>query len=395
MPEFYADWEQIMRFGGGIKEQTSRLRSLLYRASDVENNLGNIGSHKEYIQQALRRSNVKFESSILKFTKFANTAINAGDAYRTTENDLMGRANALTPGMIDGRILDLFRPLPPYPRRNWIQQWIGNNRDLIRNAVGYVHDIYEGVNGGVSAEGSLYSNSGSFDMVSMGVPLGLSYFGAFLTGKADAGYEASLKNGIGAHFNAEGSIAEAGGSFKIGDYSYDGKIKVGTGSVKGKVGATLFKGGKLSPSIEAELKAKVAAVEGEVNQKLGNDDFNMHAHADGTLLGAEAEASCKVGEIVYKDSHGVEHKEYGASAKVGAEAYVAKGRVSNGFTILGVNFDVGVEGKFMDASAYAGGEVTSSHASGKVGLGLGLGLGLDFSVDWSGFDYKKVLSWLK
>lgn len=55
-------------------------------------------------------------------------------------------------------------------------------------------------------------------------------------------------------------------------------------------------------------------------------------------------------------------------AKAGAEAYLAKGEVSGGVTILGVDVDFGVEG-MVGVQAEAGGKVSSTGVSVDVGIG--------------------------
>lgn len=99
----------------------------------------------------------------------------------------------------------------------------------------------------------------------------------------------------------------------------------------------------------------------------------MHGSADGSVLGAKAEAGA-----------GVTVNENGSSsvkAKAEAEAYVAKGEVSGGFTIFGVDIDLGVEG-MVGVQAEAGGEVSSSGFSFDVGLGP---IGGEVKIDWSDF----------
>ena len=77
--------------------------------------------------------------------------------------------------------------------------------------------------------------------------------------------------------------------------------------------------------------------------------------------------------------------ELGAKCKVGAEAYLAQGKVSGGFTIFGINIDAGVTGKAGGAGVNAEGKVTTGGVSGKIGAGLGLGAGVEISIDWSNF----------
>ena len=68
---------------------------------------------------------------------------------------------------------------------------------------------------------------------------------------------------------------------------------------------------------------------------------------------------------------------------------MAKGKVSGGFTIFGIEFNASVEGKAGGAGVTAGAGVTTEGVSGKLGAGLGLGAGIEFSIDWSGFKWPK------
>ena len=184
---------------------------------------------------------------------------------------------------------------------------------------------------------------------------------------------------------AKGHLASGTISGNIGYLSGTATASIGVVEAAGKIGASLFKDGKFAPSVYAKLEANAAVAEGEIETKFGTDEYNAHAKAEGTLLGAEAEAKFEAGKISYTDKHGVERTRYGVAATAGAEAYVAEGKVSGGFTILGVKFDMSASGKVGGAGATAGASATTGGASGKIGLGLGVGLGLEFNVDWSDF----------
>ncbi len=211
--------------------------------------------------------------------------------------------------------------------------------------------------------------------------------GGSVTTKSKANWDLQEKDaGIEKSITAEGHLAK--GSLE-GNYGIlGGKVEgaVGTVSTTGTIGASLYKDGKFSPALEAELKAKASVAEGEAEVKLGNDEFNGHVTADGTVLGAEAELSGGVGMLTYEDeTTGKTKSEFGAQGKAGAEAYLAEGSISGGFTIFGVEFDVGVSGKAGGAGVSAEGRVTTGGVSGEIGAGLGLGLGIKLSIDWSDF----------
>lgn len=193
---------------------------------------------------------------------------------------------------------------------------------------------------------------------------------------------------VGAKVGAEAEGHLAKGSLKGNIGIVGGEIggTVGTVGASGSIGASLYKDGKLSPSIEAEVSAKAAVAEGEAEVRLGNEDYNGHINASGSVLAAEAEASVGAGMITYKDkTTGKTKTELGVSAKAGAEAYLAEGKVSGGITLFGIDIDVGVSGKAGGVGATAEARATTGGVSGEIGAGLGLGLGLEISIDWSDF----------
>ena len=157
-------------------------------------------------------------------------------------------------------------------------------------------------------------------------------------------------------------------------------------SVDGAIGLSLFSNGTFEPSVYANVSAKANVAEGKVSSQFGTNEFNYHTEAKGSVLGAKAEAGVQAGKIMNEDGT----YKYGVSAKAGAEAYVAEGSVSGGFTLFGIKFDASVSGKAGGAGASIGGEATTSSAEGEIGLGLGLGLGLKVKVDWSGFKWPSL-----
>lgn len=191
--------------------------------------------------------------------------------------------------------------------------------------------------------------------------------------------------GIDKSIEAEGHLAKGKLKGSIGLLGGEISGTVGSVGATGKVGASLFKDGKLSPALEAKLKAEASVAKGDASLSFGNDEFDAHGKASGTLLGAEAEIGGGAGVITYKDSAGTTKTELGVKGKAGAEAYLAQGKISGGIKIFGIKIDVGVEGKAGGAGASAEGRVTTGGVSGKIGAGLGLGAGLELSIDWSNF----------
>lgn len=200
--------------------------------------------------------------------------------------------------------------------------------------------------------------------------------------------------GIGAGISAEGYAAKGSARWNIGLLNREINGKVGTVSGKGKIGATLFEDGKLSPALEAEIKGKAALLEGDAKTSFGTEDYNAHIKGSGTVLGAEAEAGVKAGKITYTDkATGTTKTKYGVQGEASAEAYIAQGKVSGGVTIFGIDIDVGVSGKAGGAGVSVGGGASTNGVSGKIGAGLGLGLGLEVEIDWSDFSWDKLRFW--
>ncbi|MGN9106675.1 hypothetical protein ACTM90_10010 [Oliverpabstia intestinalis] len=222
----------------------------------------------------------------------------------------------------------------------------------------------------------------------------------FLDGKADASTKlagglqkkhtdsnwdpSKAEVGAGVEGKISGSLISGSVSGNAGIASGSGEIQVGTAAVKGEAGITLVDKGKVSPAIKVKVSGEVAAAHGEVKGQLGSDEYNAHAKLDGSLLKAEAKAEGQLGFITYDDENEtIKKREFGVSGEVGAEAYVAEGKVSGGFTIAGVKINASLSGKAGGAGAKAEGRITTGGASGEINAGLGLGAGIKVDVDWS------------
>ena len=191
--------------------------------------------------------------------------------------------------------------------------------------------------------------------------------------------EGEAKIGVSAGLDA--SLVSANVEGNVGYLSAGAEVNVGHAAGTGAIGATLFTGGVLTPALYAGVEGKASAVDGKVSAQFGTDDFNRHAEAKGALLTAEGKAGFQAGVIT--DENG--DKKYGVKTEVGAEAYLAKGEVTGGFTLFGIKIDGTIEGKAGGAGVKAGGEVSTGAVEGELGLGLGLGVGVKFKVDFSGF----------
>lgn len=195
-------------------------------------------------------------------------------------------------------------------------------------------------------------------------------------GKGNAGIESSFKAGFS---GADGEI-----SANIGKT----KAKLGASAVNasgtGAIGASLFSNKKFAPSIYAKAKGEASVLEGEAYLQHGSDANNIHAKAEGTLLGAEAEAKFGAGRIVDEDNGDV---RWGVAGTAKAEAYAAQGKISGGFTFWGIKVDMEGELDAGGAGAKIGGEVSTGAVEGEIGAGLLVGAGAKIKVDWTDFSF--------
>ncbi len=228
-----------------------------------------------------------------------------------------------------------------------------------------------------------------------GKEVDLNGINAGYNGEYHAGHVTANVKGS-ANWDVKKGNIKATTGVKAGISALDGKVSGNIGiakgtlegslinaSAEGAIGFSILSDGKFAPSVYGEVSAKANVAEGKVSSQFGTDEFNYHNKAEGTLLEAEAKASAKAGRIVEKDGT----VKYGVSGKAGAEAYLAKGSVSGGFTLFGIKFDASVEGKAGGAGAKIGGEATTGAVEGEIGLGLGLGLGIKVKIDWTGFKW--------
>lgn len=237
-------------------------------------------------------------------------------------------------------------------------------------------DIKTGISGSAKTDisGSVFNISGkttgAFGEASAGA--------SFLTAMASASTHGEItKNKISGEAKVEGSAALFKGQASVGG-------KYGEASVNAEIfsaavsastsGAIEYKNGKLSAKAEVSAGASVSAASGKAEGRLGTEDFNAHGKASGSLLGAGAQA--KAGVSV--DSFG----NFSAKAEAGAEAFLAKGEVSGGFTLFGIKVEVGGEAG-IGVQAKAKGEVSSSGLAANLGLGP---IGGKVKIDWSGFN---------
>lgn len=206
------------------------------------------------------------------------------------------------------------------------------------------------------------------------------------SGNLVGGYaEAEFEN----HWNTQlGTLTGAlGGSAGLGVYLAHGELenRIGTDALHldTNIGATLG-GADVSAEAgikvgvdggceaKAELGAEAYVAKGDVSYKLGSDQVYAYADAEGALVGADASA----GAGVKVTPEGVE-----ASAKLEAEAYLAKGEIKGGYNLFGIDIGVSAEG-MVGVQAEAGASVSAKGF--EIDLGLGP-IGGTLTVDASNF----------
>lgn len=248
------------------------------------------------------------------------------------------------------------------------------------------------LNNELVAEGSVLGGEVSGDGTFLGFNTSgtasgdLLYGSAGLKGKASWGFDKSTgkwdfkKFGFGLDAFANASLAKGEVSGNVG-YLH-GKLggSVGNVGVKAKANATLWDKDGFNPSLMIGAEASASVAHGEAEVGFGNDQYGIYTKADGDVLYASAEAGAGIGYLgVDKDGK----KMYGAKAEAKAMACLAQGKVKGGFTLFGIDIDLGVKGYAGAAGVEAGGSVTTNGVTASFGGSLGLGAGMDISVDWS------------
>lgn len=204
------------------------------------------------------------------------------------------------------------------------------------------------------------------------------------------GYEADLKKeafwdlaegeaGIGIEAELELYGAKGSVSVKKGPCSLETGAMLGYAGVKASGKGVLFQDGKFDPKLELEGSIEAAAAKTKVETRVGTENLAYTQKMEGSFLGTEAKAKLEF-----------DPKNGALSAEAGAEAYLLKGEITQGFEIFGIEFNGKVEGKAgaLGATAKAG----FSDKSATIGAGVSalLGVDIELSVDWSNF---KMPSW--
>lgn len=336
------------------------LKTSASEVKNIKNELNMQIRQRERINSRLSISMRDLEGQGAALRRVANTGKQVARLYEQTENQITKQKPTST------------KRNKTFEDQNWLisMPWI----DLAVAVTGAVIGKT-----GKSTEGSFHTPEkqvyGTFSALT-------GKMGVSRTGKIDLGEKTG---GIECGITGKGHLLEGKVDLDSGALHSKYRVSAGNIAVAGSVGATLFKNGKLSPYIKAGTEVKVSAVEGEMSHRIGTKENNGHVNTSGSLLTAKVKGEVGVGKIDVKTKEGERVEAYGVQAKVGAEAYLAEGRVKGGITICGIDIDVSFSGKAGGAGVSAGGSISTAGIKGEVGVGLGLGAGATISVDWSDF----------
>lgn len=365
MSEFKVNLQKLIT----AVEESERLASILQQSADdartIRQGLRWQILQRERINSRLNTSARKLEDQCSALRRVVNTGRQAARLYQENEEKLL-QGTAVPPQWFS---------------REQILEWLSKIK--FGRPLTYILQAL-----GVGMAGSVTSGSisGTVNFLGLGLAGSLSGPGASVDFTAETVWD--VENGeAGVELGAEAEGHLAQGKLNV-SYGYMNSSVTGTvGSVAatGVIGASLFKDGKFTPAIQAEVSVEGSVLSGEIENRIGTEDNNIHAKASGELLGAEAEAGVAIGKITVDGDDGNSKTAYGVKAEAGAEAYLAEGEVSGGFTIFGIKIDAALEGKAGGAGVSAGGSISTAGVSGKIGAGLGLGAGLEISIDWSNF----------
>lgn len=376
MAQFSANWTGMKQSAARIKFMRYKLTYYNFMLSIAANDLPFSSGINRQIRTALKDNRQKLSICSQKIDRISDSVNKSANLYRITEKSLLGKS--------------LFSAFIKQPRRDFLAVIGGKSENNISKSKNFGISLMDGEKSvestvmGLSATALAKGSISKFD-----TDCKFTYGQEF----DDAGNISSA--GVEAKASASYSVAAGELECSLGMLKGNIKGSVGNAAVEGSVGASFVSDGKFSPSVYAKAEAEASVLKGEATNTFGNDENNVFAKAEGDVLGAKASAEGTVGVITTTDSDGTTHKSFGVKGNVGAEAYVAQGSVSGGFTIMGIKFSGSLSGKAGGAGVSAGGAVTTGGVSGEIGAGLGLGAGIKVNIDWSGFNPNKVLEKFK
>ena len=256
---------------------------------------------------------------------------------------------------------------------SWFAKFVGNELK-VSGSVKYGELADEGELWGVNTAGKL---SGSLLTGEAGIESNFSL--GFEEGKWDV-----EKFGFSTTAQATGALAKGTAEGNFGYLHGEVTGQALTGAVKGEAKFQIYEDGKLNPSLMVGVKAEGSVLKGDATAGFGTDQYGIYAKAAGDVLHAEAEAAAGVGYIgTDKDGKA----QYGAKAEVSAMASIAQGEVKGGFTLFGIDVDIGAKGYAGAVGVEGGASVTTEGVTAKISGAAALGVGLEVSVDWSDADW--------
>ena len=409
MPKIRVNTSRLNAYGAELDGILNRLNDIKERFNLASNNLDWSIKGEAEISSILSKLSNELSLEAESIAGMRYFLRNAALKYDTAENSILGLfginpdyKNQLGLYDIISNIGEAVNGILGISLISDLLKLMDNDFDIKRQSYGSYFDFKKpeglfGVFGTLAKFGAL---SRKISIDDKNAEMGGSIEGSLLGGKVNTSLTSAwdVKKGnlnlLEARISADGHLAKGQVDAYLGETKATIAGIVGNAAVSGNVNASLMKNGKLAPSIGIEGKAEASVVKGEFGIKHGSDKNDVHLKLAGEGLAAEASAKANFGKIESEDSDGNRVTKYGWETRVGAEAYLAKGKIEGGFKFCGIKVDLSVGGKLGGAGARVGGSITNSSASGEIGLGFVAGLGINVNVDWSNADLD-IFNWFK
>lgn len=382
MASFSIDYSRVKGQTAAMEAVAKKLQSLQGDIRRVQRTLALRGQAGESVRRAVDSQAAEVSEQGGKASALAGgltdiVAVYTGTETKVKETEIKKIVDLLV-SLLTSKIPGSDLILPDFSSLFGKGEKEGLSADEIKRAL---------LSGSLGLAGTFFGKEASVDLY--GELLGMSTKleqGAKVTFKEKDGKMVFDEVKISAEGSVEGHLAKGKLSGSYGATSVSAEGTIGKVGATGGIGICLFKDGKFAPHAFAKAEAKATAAEGSISSQVGSDDMNIHSKASGELLTAKAKAEGAIGQFTYEDeATGQTKTAVGVKGTVGAEAYVATGKVSKGFTFLGIKVDATLSGHVGGAGGKVGGYIGTGGVKGTIGAGLGLGATLDLSVDWSDF----------
>lgn len=359
----------------GMQGEVASRNNIAYRLACIQMSVSQVESDIQAIYQTVDNASVKYNNAERQIIGWAQQVANG---YRPTNYSsnrgviAAAQFDKLTrKTMLDEKKANQgMKGSDSDDNRSWFAKFVGNNL----KAAGSV------LSGEISGEGELW-----------GISTAGTLSGTVLTGEAGIESNASLgfdEEGkwdiksfdLTTSAYATGALAKGTVEGNVGYLHGEASGQFLTGAVKGEAKMQFFEDGKINPAFMVSAKASGSVLQGEAEAGLGTDQFGVYGKAEGDVLHAEAEATAGIGYIgTDKDGNA----QYGAKAEVSAMASIAQGEVKGGFTLWGIDIDIGAKGYAGAVGVEAGASVTTDGVKANFSGAAALGAGLEVSIDWS------------